>query len=101
MATFQAAFQAFLAAVLQSVPACPVAVLRPFSGAQAVAIQAAIQAVGSPRLHYVNTTGMFDTTQSVDGQHPLGVANLSTIGPGLAGVLAPLLGGLANRWSHA
>ena len=100
-ATFQAAFQAFLAALLGAVPSCPIAVLRPFSGAQAVAIQAAIQAVGSPRLHYADTTGLFDTTLSVDGQHPLGVANLGAIGPGVAAIVGPLVSGSPNRWSHA
>ena len=100
-ATFQAAFQAFLTALLTSVPACPVAVLRPFSGAQAAAIQAAIQVVGSPRLHYWDPTGLFDTTLSTDGQHPLGVANLAGIAPGVAGLVAPLLAGIVNRWSHA
>ena len=100
-ATFQAAFQAFLTALLTSVPGCPVAVLRPFSGAQAAAIQMAIELVGSPRLHYVDTTGLFDTTLSTDGQHPLGVANLAGIGPGVAGLVAPLLTGIVNRWSHA
>ena len=99
--TFQAAFQAFLTALLTSVPNCPIAVLRPFSGAQAAAIQAAIQSVRSPRLHYIDTSGLFDTTLSMDGQHPLGVANLSGIGPGVAGMLAPMLAGLVNRWSHA
>lgn len=98
---FQAAFQAFLTALLRTVPICPVAVLRPFSGAQAAAIQAAVQAIGSSRLRYIDTTGLFDTTLSTDGQHPLGVANLSGIGPGLAGMMTPLLGGMVNRWSHA
>ena len=98
---FQPAFQAFLTALLMAVPSCPVAVLRPFSGAQAAAIQAAIQAVGNARLHYIDTTGLFDTTLSVDGQHPLGVANLAAIAPGVAAALTPMLTGVLNRWSHS
>ena len=100
-ASFQSAFQGFLTALLGSISSCPVAVLRPFSGAQAAAIQAAIQAVGNPRLHYLDTTGLFDTTLSVDGQHPLGVANILAIGPGVASLVQPLLVGVPNRWSHA
>lgn len=99
--TMQAAFQAFLSALIAAVPTCPIAVLRPFGGSQAAAIQIAIVATGSPRVHYLDTTGLFNTTLSTDGLHPLGISNIASIAPGLAAKLLPLLTGVANPWSRS
>lgn len=90
--TFQAAFQAVLQGLLGATPSRTlIAVLRPFGGYMASSIQAAIAAVGSPRVTYVDTTGFFATADSVDGIHPLGVANLGAIGPIIANAVRPML----------
>lgn len=65
--------------------------MRPFNGQNDPGIRASIAAINSPRIKYIDTTGWFDTTESVEGLHPLGVANLSSIGPRLADTLAPIL----------
>jgi hypothetical protein len=92
-ATEQANYVTLLNGLLTACPGTPIAALRPFSGKQAAAIQGAIALCNNPSLvTYIDTTGFFDTTLSVDGQHPLGVANIQTIAPSVAGLLRPLLG---------
>jgi hypothetical protein len=89
--TFQANFQIFLTELIAATVTCPIVVMEPFDGAQASAIQAAIAAVGSSRVQYIVTTGFFNTTDSVDAVHPLGVANIGTIAPQVAELLRPIL----------
>lgn len=78
-----------LNAILAAAPAtCALYVMRPFSGKQAANLQAAIAATTTPaRFAYLDTTGLFDTTQSVDGQHPNGAINASVIAPGVAALI--------------
>ena len=98
-ATWETAFQSFLTALLATVPTCPVAVMRPFSGAQVAQITAAVAAIGNPRLHYIDTTGFFNTGLSVDGVHPLGIANIGTIAPAVAAALTPILAPAARSYA--
>ncbi len=53
----------------------PIVILRPFNGAQSANWKKAIATVGSPRVHFVDTTGFFDTSESVDGLHPNATAD--------------------------
>ncbi len=96
-ATQQANYVTLLNGLLAACPGAPIAAMRPFSGQQAAAIQNAIALCSNPSLvAYIDTTGFFDTTLSVDGQHPLGVANIQTIAPSAAALLRPMLGGGAS-----
>lgn len=55
---------------------------RPFSGTHAAELIAAVAACIDPsRVTYKDTTGYFNTTNSVDGVHPYGIENLSHIAP--------------------
>ena len=78
-----------LNAILAAAPAtCALYVMRPFSGKQTANLQAGIAATTTPaRFAYLDTTGLFDTTQSVDGTHPNGSVNASTIAPGVAALI--------------
>ena len=53
-----------MAVVLQNLiaacPGTPIVVMLPFNGAEAASLQAAIAAVGSADVHYLDTTGFYD-----------------------------------------
>ena len=91
-ATFQTNYVTLLNNLISACPGSKIAALRPFSGKQASAIQAAVPQCSNPSLvTYIDTTGLFDTTLSVDAVHPLGIANVQTIGPSVATALRPIL----------
>lgn len=86
----------FLNALLTAAPSAKIAVMRPFSGAQAAHLQAAIAACSSPgRVTYVDTSGWWTSGDSFDGQHPTGYVDQATLGPKLANALrsAGVVGG--------
>lgn len=98
-AAVSAALQQVLAGLLAATPASTrIAVLRPFGGFQAAALQAGIAAAGSPRVFYVDTTGFFNTAFGVDstGLHPTGVNDLGLIAPQVSNALRALLPGRAS-----
>jgi lysophospholipase L1-like esterase len=82
--------------VIAACPGAVIAVLRPFNGNQAANLQAAIAGCVNPSVcHYIDTTGVFDTTKGSDSLylHPSGTNNLGLIAPNLAALLRPLLVG--------
>ncbi len=91
-----AAMTGLLNALLAACPATPIAVLRPFNGAEATTLQAAIAASAAPaQVHWIDTTGLLNPALGVDslGLHPSGPNNLAAIAPGLATLLRPLVAG--------
>jgi lysophospholipase L1-like esterase len=91
-----AAATGLLNGLLAACPGRPIALLRPFNGAQAANLQAAAAACAAPGLvHYIDTGTMLDPAFGVDtlGLHPAGPNNLGRIAPALAAALAPLLDG--------
>ncbi len=89
-----AAGTALLNALLAACPAAPIGVLRPFNGAQAANLLAAIAGCAAPaRVHYVDTTGFFDVSVGADSMklHPSGANDVGRIAPQVAAALRPLL----------
>ena len=81
-------------ALVARFPAVPIVVLRPFNGAQAANLQAAIAASTRPAsFHYVDTAGFFDTSFGTDTMnlHPSGPNGVARIAPRVAAALRPLL----------
>lgn len=74
----------------------PIFVLRPFSGAGAAALQAGVTATGDANVHYVDTTGWFNSADSPDGQHPYGYVSLESFAPRLHDAIAAVIGGTAS-----
>jgi lysophospholipase L1-like esterase len=70
-----------------------IAVLEPFGGFQAAALQAAVSDVGSTRVQFVNTTGALNTAFGIDptGLHPTGPNDLALVGPLVGQLLTPIL----------
>ena len=69
-------------------------VLRPFNGAQATNLQAAIAACNDPsQCWYIDTAAMFDVAYGADslGLHPSGPNNVARIAPQIAAAVAPVL----------
>lgn len=79
-------------------PATPIIILRPFNGSQAATWQTAIASVNNPRVHYVDTTGFFDTAKSADGLHPNADAD-ATIAPLISAKVGPLVAG-SRGWAN-
>ena len=80
--------------LLSLYPAARIAVLRPFGGMQAEALQAGIARCADPaRVAYIDTAGMFDPAFGVDDSalHPSGPNSLGRIAPRVAARLAALL----------
>jgi len=69
-ATFKTAYSTFLATIRKAYPNAKIVALRPFNGAQAAQIQAAVSAAGDSRMFYVDTTGWVGTGDFSDGLHP-------------------------------
>jgi lysophospholipase L1-like esterase len=92
-ATYQTAYTAMLNTLLSLLPTAKIAAMRPFSGVQAAAIQAAVAGCNdTTRTYYVDTSGIvFDGTQSFDGVHPWGVEAVTNLGPMTANLLRPIL----------
>jgi len=91
-AVFQAAYVTLLNGLQSYCPLAQIAVMRPFSGAQWSACQAAAALCTNPGfVRLIDTTGFFNTAESVDGIHPLGVANINEIAPQVANALRPIL----------
>ena len=91
-----AAATGLLNGLIAACPGKPVAVLRPFNGAQAANLLAAIAACSAPAAcHWVDTSGVFDPALGADslGLHPSGPNNQAAIAPQIAALLRPLLGG--------
>lgn len=87
-----ASYTSALDGILAACPTAPVVCMRPFSGKQAANIQAAIAACSDPsRVTYMDTTGFFDPSDSVDTQHPNAIANAARIAPLVANELRPVL----------
>ncbi len=71
VATFKDAYSTFLATIRKAYPNAKILALRPFNGAQAAQIQAAVSAAGDPRMFYVDTTGWLGAGDfNGDGLHP-------------------------------
>jgi len=67
-------------------------VLRPFSGAHASQLSAAVAACNSQaRVPYVDTTGWWSTADSSDSLHPYGYANVATLSPKVANAIRTAL----------
>ncbi|MGI3777961.1 MAG: hypothetical protein ACRYGC_11785 [Janthinobacterium lividum] len=95
---FEAVFAATLRAILAATPAdSPVAVMRTFLGIQAAPTLAAVRAVGSPRVTYVDTSGFLDKALGMDdiGLHPTAANDQARVGPMSAAALRAVL--LAGR----
>jgi hypothetical protein len=97
---FQSQYASTLNAILAGIPNCPVVILIPFSQSHASDIPATVTAVGNSRVHYITTSGFFDSSLSVDGVHPLGVAALDSLAPQVAEKLRPFLN-TSKRWSYS
>ncbi len=69
-ATFKTAYSTFLSTIRKAYPNAKILALRPFNGAQAAQIQAAVSAAGDSRMFYVDTTGWVGTGDFSDGLHP-------------------------------
>lgn len=71
---------------------CKIIVIRPLSGRQAANLQAGIAACSSPaRVKYIDSTGWFNTANSIDGVHPSGSEHALSIAPQCAAALRPLI----------
>ena len=86
-----AAMAAVLNDVTAACPGTPIAVLRPFNGAQAANLQAAIAASAQPNAStYIDTTGFYD--EKFGGAlHPTGPNDLAKVAPRIAAAVRPLL----------
>ena len=101
-AAVEAAMRRVLGGLLAATPGgTAVAVLRPFNGTQAAALQQAVTAVGSPRVTWVDTAGIYDPAFGSDtgGLHPSGPNHLGRIAPPLVDLLAPLLHATTRSFS--
>gem|GEM_PF-2524443 len=93
-----AAMTSLLNGLIAACPGAPIAVLRPFNGAQSANLQAAIAGCANPSAcHWIDTTGFFNTGYGADslGLHPSGPNNLGRIAPAVAAALRPLIAGNA------
>jgi hypothetical protein len=77
--------------LLASCTGARIAVLRPFNGAQAANLQAAIAGCADPAaVTYVDTTGFYDPTYG-GSLHPAGPNDVDLVAPAVATALQPLL----------
>merc|ERR1712039_382413 len=81
-----------LQGILGACPGVPIAVLQPFNGGQIKHLKAAVAAVASANVHYVDTTGFYNMTLG-GSLHPTGPNDVGRIAPMLAKELRPLLAG--------
>ena len=88
------AMKNLLNGIISACPGKPIVVLRPFNGAQAANLQAAIAACNDPaQCRYVDTAGMFNVAYGADslGLHPSGPNNVARIAPQIAAAINPVL----------
>ena len=86
-----AAMAAVLSNLTAACPGTPIAVLRPFNGAQAANLQAAIAASANPAAStYIDTAGFYDETFG-GALHPTGPNDVARVAPQVAARLRPLL----------
>lgn len=71
--------------------------MRPIGGNWAAQLQAAVATINSNRVSYLDTTGWWSSTDSPDGTHPSGFANLTQIAPRAAAGVRNVLG-QSNIW---
>ena len=96
-----AAMTTLLNNISSACPGTPVAVVRPFNGAQAANLQAAVAACANPgACRFVDSNGMFSTSYGADSLnlHPSGPNNVGLIAPALAVALRPLIAGSGAQW---
>ncbi|MGI4945053.1 MAG: hypothetical protein ACRYHQ_31580, partial [Janthinobacterium lividum] len=89
--TFIANYTQLITDILAFYPTSKLALMQPFRPIHAADIQAAMAAVGSGRVTYIPTTGMFNTAYSYDALHPYGFADQSYILPALTPLLQQIL----------
>jgi lysophospholipase L1-like esterase len=92
-ATMQASYLSFLRMLRGHFPQAQIVALRPFGGAVAEPIRAAVHTAivaGDTRVEFVDTTGWIERPDTADGIHPNGVGNLKVMGR-LVPILRPLL----------
>lgn len=84
---------ALLNGILSACTSAKIIVLRPFNGTvQSAHWIAAIAACSNPgRVHFIDTAGFFNTTNSADGLHPYGFENVTHIAYELFAAINPLL----------
>ena len=81
-----------LTAMLAATPSTTkIVVMRPFIGYQASQLQAAITAVGSARISYMDTTGWYDQTTNGNRVHPYAPVVATDIAPRAVNALVPVL----------
>jgi len=71
--TFKSAYATFVSTIRTAYPKAKILAMRPFNGAQAAQIQAAVTAAntaGDSRVYYVDTTGWLGTSDFSDALHP-------------------------------
>ncbi len=77
------AYTGVVQAIMALAPNCRHLLLRPFNGNQAANVQATVTAIADPRVTYVDTTGWWSSSDSPDGLHPYGYAQVGLIAPKL------------------
>ena len=90
------AMTTLLNGIIAACPTTPIAVLRPFNGAQSANLQSAIAGCANPSAcHWIDTTGFFSTGYGADSLnlHPSGPNNIGRIAPLVAAALRPLIAG--------
>ena len=92
-ATVSSALTTVLNGLQADYPSTAIAVMRPFNGSQAAALQSGIAACNNPAMvHWIDTTNFFDAAYgSVDGLHPEGANDQAIIAPQVAAALYPIL----------
>ena len=88
------ALKAVLNTLISTYSGVPIAVMRPFNGTQAAALQAGITGCSNPSIvHWIDTTGFFNVAYGADSLnlHPSGPNNLAIIAPQVAAALKPVL----------
>ena len=89
---YQTAYTTFLNDLLAATSTAHIFAMRPFNGAQASAIQAAVAGCSAPsRVTYVDTTGWWTSADSGDGTHPWGYSHMGTLTSKLADAMRPIL----------
>ena len=80
--------------LLSKMPNTPIAVMRPFNGSMASALQSGISACSNPTMvKYIDTTGFLNSSYGIDSLnlHPLGPNDLAIVAPQVAAALKPIL----------
>lgn len=92
---FQNDYTNFLAAIRNEFPNAKIFAMRPFSGLEATAVQAAVASrnlAGDPLVYYIDTTGWLSSSDFNDGVHPSVNGQIKAANY-LKAALGPYLGG--------